>query len=207
MSKISVPDVRGGPASVYKNYIEAGYLSGRTIHSHQGYTELLKVIGRVRNLVKQPHYKPKSITTTSQTDVVHILSRFRQCSQYLATPPDNERSVQDVAWIILRSHFDQLKREDTLPKFGIKSYRPDFGIPEIGLYVEIKYIGSKTHLANIQEELLADIPGYLASDSSYDAVLVVVYDAAHKLRDAKPFIDDLRSVDGILDVIVIPGIG
>lgn len=207
VSNISVPDVRGGPASIYKNYIEAGYLSGRTTYSHQGYVELLKVIGMVRNLARQPNQESKSITTVSQTDVVDILSRFRQCCQYLATPPENERSVQDIAWIMLRSYFDQLKREDPLPKFGIKSYRPDFSIPEVGLYIEIKFIGNKTIPQKIQEELLADIPAYLAGDPAYSAILVVVYDAVHKLRDTEQFIAHLRSVDGILDVIVIPGIG
>ncbi len=45
---VSVP-TRGG-TSQYPNYFEAGFLSGRTFHSHQGISELLKVIGRVKIL-------------------------------------------------------------------------------------------------------------------------------------------------------------
>lgn len=206
-SQISVPSARGGTNSIYKNYIEAGYLSGRTIHAHEGYTQLQKVIGKVRHLLKYPSNQSARGSLTTQKDVVDILSRFRECCQYLTPSPDNERSVQDIAWIMLRSHFDNVKREDTLPRFGVKNYRPDFGIPEVGLYVEIKFIGPRTRLADVQEELLADIPGYLAADSSYDAILICIYDSSHKLRNPNAFIDDIRSVDGILDVIVIPGIG
>ena len=42
-----------GTASEYPNLFEAGFLSGRTIHTHQGKTELLKVIGKVKALVGQ----------------------------------------------------------------------------------------------------------------------------------------------------------
>jgi len=50
--RIEVPHAgRSGPASVYPNLFEAGFLSGRSIHTHQGKTELLKVIGKARALV------------------------------------------------------------------------------------------------------------------------------------------------------------
>jgi hypothetical protein len=34
-----------------------------------------------------------------------------------------------------------------------------------------------------------------------------VYDAAQKLRDEHKFVEDLKSVDGIINVVVVPGIG
>src|SRR5436309_15123916 len=43
-------DMVGGQVSVYPNYIEAGYLSGRGLYAHQGYTDLLKIILRVPRL-------------------------------------------------------------------------------------------------------------------------------------------------------------
>jgi predicted nucleotide-binding protein len=48
---VSVPGRSG--KSQYPNYFEAGFLSGRTIHSHQGISELLKVIGRVKTLASK----------------------------------------------------------------------------------------------------------------------------------------------------------
>jgi predicted nucleotide-binding protein len=46
--RIDVPNSGGGGSSAYPNFFEAGFLSGRSIHTHQGKTELLKVIGQVR---------------------------------------------------------------------------------------------------------------------------------------------------------------
>jgi len=138
---------------------------------------------------------------------VQILGRFRACCQFLKTPVSSEEDVQDIIWIMLRAHFDRLDREDTLPRFGVKRYSPDFGIPDLKLLIEVKFIGSATKPASIQEEILADIPGYLQVNSQFKSVVVVVYDAAHKIRDFEKFVSDLRSVPGIAEVLVIPGIG
>jgi predicted nucleotide-binding protein len=45
--RIDVPNVGPG-SSTYPNFFEAGFLSGRSIHTHQGQTELLKVLGQVK---------------------------------------------------------------------------------------------------------------------------------------------------------------
>ena len=200
--EVKVPGHQG-TINIYPNYIEAGYLSGRTIHSHQGYTQLLKVIGKVRQLAENPLVFRDERSIGS---VVQILQRFRECCQYVRTPPVNEQDIQDIVWIMLRSHFDRLDRESTLPKFGVKAYVPDFGIPELRTLIEVKYISAATKPPSIQEEILADIPGYLSKQGNYDGIVVLVYDAAHKLRDPVHFIEDLRSVDGIIDVIVVPGV-
>ena len=41
----------------------------------------------------------------------------------------------------------------------------------------------------------------------YTGILVLVYDQGQKLRDPRKFIEDIQSVEGILNVQVIPGIG
>jgi hypothetical protein len=107
---------------------------------------------------------------------------------------------------MLRAQFDRVDREETLPRFGTKGYKPDFGVPDLTTFVEVKFIGEKTEVAKIQEEILADVPGYLQAASQYTGIVVLVYDAAHKLRDSRKFIEDLRSVQGIVEVFVIPGI-
>lgn len=295
-----------GHKMVYPNFFEAGYLSGRSFHDTEGYRELLKVIGRVRQEASTAQARPaepeddfnglveqgSSLVDASNDpvrvhseherwsnavrrwltkadprlaakwasfglsglveggsyyddlvawakfsdlvryqlrwladngphtsssappgkveplpDVGKILRRFRQCCQYVTTPPSSEREVQDVVWIMLRAHFDQLDREDTLPRFGVKNYVPDFGIPQLKLLVEVKFVGPLTKLAHIQEELLADVPGYLQEGGRYDRMLAFVYDSAHKLKDNRKFKDDLLKSPGVSDVIVIPGIG
>jgi REase_DpnII-MboI len=140
------------------------------------------------------------------TGLIQILGRFRECCQYVQMPPQNEREVQDIIWIMLRSQYDRVDREDTLKRFGAKAYRPDFGIPDLQALVEVKFIGERTSTSDIQEEILADVPGYVSDATGFSGVVEVIYDNAHKLRDARKFIEDLRKVSGILDVRVVPGI-
>jgi hypothetical protein len=54
-------------------------------------------------------------------------------------PITNEREVQDILWLMLRSVFDDVVDEDTLPRLGHSTYRADFGIPSLRLLVEVKY--------------------------------------------------------------------
>ena len=200
--KVEVPLGRG--IVIYNNFVEAGYLSGRTIHTHQGYTQLLKVIGKVKQLAEDPDIPQHEV---SITNLIQTVRRFRECCQYIKNPPQNEKEVQDILWIMLRSQFERVEREETLRKFGTKAYRPDFGIPDLGVLIEVKFIGEKTKASSIQEEILADIPGYLNEATRYQSVIELVYDYNQQLRDPKPFVDDLRNIDGIVEVIVIPGIG
>ena len=202
-SKVEVPVDVGAKPAVYPSSIEAGFMSGRTIYRHEGYTQLLKIIGKVRQAASDPHSLPPPPTVTT---LVQTLRRFRECCQYIQAPPQNEREVQGILWIMLRSHYDRLDREDMLPRFGAKAYKPDFGIPDLQTLIEVKFIGEKTDVAAIQGEILADVPGYLNEATRFSGVMELVYDHAQKVRDSRTFAEDLRKVDGILDVIVVPGI-
>lgn len=202
VDRIEVQMDRGGPA-VFRNFIEAGYLSGRLGHQQSGYMQLLKVIGKVKQLAEAD---PLPLLPPSLPTLLQTLNRFRQCCEYVQ-PPRNEKEVQDIVWIMLRSQFDRVDRENMLPTFGLKAYRPDFGLPDLGTFVEIKFIGAATSPKDIQEEIQADVPGYLQKSGQYTGIVVLIYDAAQKLRDDRKLVEDLRKVEGILDVIVIPGVG
>ena len=201
--KIPVPPNGSGAVS-YPNYFEAAFMSGRTFYYGQGRNELLKIIGAMQRKIADLGNRP--LDEPSISGVVSTLRRLRECCQYVRDVPRDERSVQDLVWIILRSQFDRLEREETLPRFGAKQYRPDFGIPDLHLLVEVKFIGVSTKTGDIQDEVLADVRGYLGEHTTFDSMVVLVYDHAHKLRDPVPFIEACRGVDGIVDVIVIPGI-
>jgi hypothetical protein len=202
IQKIVVPD--GLASTVHKDYVSAGWLSGRTLHTAAGRTQLVKVIGKVRAKLSDSGL-PEPPTSLDQ--LLRALRRFRECCQFIERPPANERQVQDIIWVMLRAQFDRVDREDTLPRFGVKSYRPDFGVPDLRTLLEVKYVGPKTDLAAMQEEILADVPGYLNANTTYAGIVVFVYDGGHKLLDPRKFVEDLRSVQGIVDVVVIPGIG
>jgi hypothetical protein len=197
-------EVYGRATAKYPNYFSAGYLSGRTFHVTPGYEQLLTLIGKIKARAGRRASTRDEISISA---LVRMLQRFRECCQYLKTPPTNEKDIQDIIWIVLRSHFDRVDREDVLPRLGAKTYRPDFGLPDLGIFVEAKFIGERTEVAKLQEEILADIPGYLREGSSYTGIVVLVYDAAHKLRDARKFVEELRKIEGIIDVLVIPGVG
>lgn len=191
-------------ASIHPDYISAGWTSGYSHHQHAGRQRLVKVIGRVKALISDPG-APRIPSSLDQ--LIQALSRFRECCQYITTPPGNERAVQDIVWIMLRAQIDDLEREETLPRFGAKQYRPDFGIPSLRTLIEVKYLGESATAANLQEELLADIPGYVNESSGYLGIIILAYDAAHKLRDARKFIEHLEQREEIRKVLVIPGIG
>lgn len=204
VDKIEVPVYGNVKPVVYSNLVAAAYLSGSTYHVDQGYAQLLKVIGKVKQLAMDPDIPLHEV---SITHLVQTIRRFRECCQYIKNPPQNEKDVQDILWIMLRSQFERIEREETLPTFGAKAYKPDFGIPDLGCLVEVKFIGEKTKVASIQEEILADIPGYLGEATKYQIIVELVYDYAQQLRDARRFVEDLKKVDGIVEVIVVPGIG
>jgi len=169
----------------------------------KGYTQLLSIIGRVRSKIAAPG---STLDEASVTALIRVLNRFRQCCQYGA-PPKDEKAVQDVLWIMLRASFDRVDREDVLQKFGAKGYKSDFGLPDLRTIVEAKFIGEKTDVGRLQDEILADVQPYLQAGSPYAGIVVIVYDAAQKLRDDRKFREDLRSVNGVVDVIVVPGVG
>lgn len=203
--EVAVPPLRGSMVpDTYPNFIAAAFLSGFSIHTYQAHRQVIKIIGKVRRIVTNP-VLPRD--EASVGGLIVTLGRLRECSQYVKTPPSNERDVQDIVWIMLRSRFDRVDRENTLQRFGAKSYRPDFGVPELRTLIEVKFIGPKIKVAAIQEEILADVPGYLSNQTAYDSIVVLVYDQAQTLRDPRKLIDDLRTVEGIIDVLVIPGIG
>jgi hypothetical protein len=195
-------EVRG--SGIHKDWISAGWLSGYTYYRYQGRVQLVKLIGKLEAQLEDPSLPEP---TSSVELLLRTLRRFRECCQFIESPPKNERQVQDIIWVMLRAQFDRLDREDNLPRFGVKSYKPDFGVPDLRTLLEVKYIGSKTSPSSIQEEILADVPGYLNNSSIYTGLIVFVYDASHKLLDSRKFIEDLRGVEGIVDVIVMPGIG
>jgi hypothetical protein len=204
-SEISVPAARGGtPPSVHPNFIAAGFLSGRALHVHEGYLQLTQIIDEVRRLAKEPNVPREKRPLGALVDT---LRRLRECCLHLRQAPSCERDVQEIAWIMLRSQFDRLERADSLPKFSARSFKPDFGVPELRTLIEVKFIGEETSIAQVEQEVLADAAGYLADQSRYDSLIVLVYDAAHQLRGPRRFVERLRSVDGVIEVIVVPGVG
>jgi len=87
----------------------------------------------------------------------------------------NEKDFQNFLYPILRSHFDDLEDEHYLPKYGTKTYKPDFGVPAAKLLIELKFIKNLSGLKRCQSEIHDDAIGYLGSSDKYNIIIVAVY--------------------------------
>lgn len=151
----------------------------------------------------------------SRNHVAEVLRRFenalrrwrwdrntlRHPIQWLIT---SEREVQDIVWLILRSLFDDVVDEDTLPKFGHSTYKADFGIPSLRLLVEVKYARAATDFKDLEKELLEDSVAYLIdAGTRYDRIMVFIYDHSASVQEHGLTVDALRQLEQIEDVIIV----
>jgi predicted nucleotide-binding protein len=83
---IEVPSLGSCPNSIYPNYFEAGFLSGWSTHSHQGMTELLKVIGKVKSLVNQSIKGSQSVQAFGKRVFIvhgHNEAQLQTCARFI----------------------------------------------------------------------------------------------------------------------------
>ena len=135
------------------------------------------------------------------------MKRWRWDSASLQRPIQwtiqGEREIQDVLWLILRPYFEDLEDEETLPRFGHSTYRADFGIPSLGLLIEVKYARQASDFKNIEKEVLEDLVPYLRTPERYNKLLVFIYDASASVQAHETTRRALKSVPEITDVIVV----
>ncbi|MGH8728999.1 MAG: hypothetical protein ACREV9_12795 [Burkholderiales bacterium] len=135
------------------------------------------------------------------------MKRWRWDSEQLQCPVQwrirSEREVQDILWLMLRPICEDIEDEDTLPKFGHSSYRADFGIPSLGLLIEVKYARSATEFKAIEKQVLEDLVPYLKTPDRYREVVIFIYDASSSVQQHDTTARALRSVPGITDVIIV----
>lgn len=149
----------------------------------------------------------------SPSTVVHLLEQFESSmKRWRWDPPTlkapirwpvlSEREVQDILYLMLRPVFLDLEDEDTLPKFGHSTYRADFGIPSLGLLVEVKYARSAADFRAIEKEVLEDIVPYLQAPERYSRIVVFIYDHSASVQVHETTARALRRVPGIEGVVI-----
>lgn len=117
-------------------------------------------------------------------------------------PVRSEREVQDIVWMLLRSAFDDLVDEEPLRKVGHSSYRADFGLPRLGLLIEIKYVRSASDFKKIEKEIYEDSVAYLKDKTTYGKIIVFIYDASSSVQEHATTASALLGIDGIVDVVI-----
>ncbi len=116
----------------------------------------------------------------------------------------SEREVQDIVWLILRSVFDDVVDEETLPKLGHSTYKADFGIPSLRLLIEAKYCREASDFKKIEKEIMEDAGAYLIhTKDRYDRILVFIYDHSSSVQEHAVTATALKELPGIEDVIIV----
>lgn len=150
----------------------------------------------------------------SRSHLVTVLSRFEasmrrwRCDdstlrQPIRWPVTAEREVQDILWLMLRPVFDDLVDEETLPKLGHSAYRADFGIPSLGVLIEVKYVRKSSDFKEIEQQVLVDSVAYLNGVTAYKEIVVFIYDESASVQEHDTTASALRGIDRISDVIIV----
>ena len=117
-------------------------------------------------------------------------------------PVNQEREVQDILWLILRSYFADVVDEDALPKLGHSTYKADFGIGSLKLIIEAKFATSKNDFKKIEKEVQEDCIPYLR-DLRYESLIVFIYDDSASVQEHDTTRRALLEIPGIVDVVIV----
>jgi hypothetical protein len=113
-----------------------------------------------------------------------------------------EREVQDILWLILRSYFPDVVDEDALPKFGHSTYKADFGIGSLKLIIEAKFASGKSDFKKIEKGIQEDCIPYLR-DLRYESVIVFIYDDSASVQEHDITQRALMEIPGVVDVVIV----
>lgn len=207
--KVKVKE-RGG-FDIFPNYFEAGYLSGSSIHSHTGYQELLKVMGRI----KAEGIIQNSINSESEaiTNILTIIKRFHQVtrqirSRYSQRPTieiEDEYDVQDLFHSLLKLYFDDIRPEEYTPSYAGSASRVDFLLKEEKIIIEIKKTRKGLNGKIVGEQLIIDSQRY-QSHPDCGQLICFVYDPEGRISNPRGIENDLsKELNGIpISVYISP---
>jgi hypothetical protein len=136
---------------------------------------------------------------------ISILENLNRYQLRMKSYLKDEKELQDFIFPILKSHFEDLEDEFNLPRFGNIEYKPDFGISNIGLLIECKFLRNKKDLKKIQKEIHDDIIGYLKSSKQYQNLIFFVYNSKN-IPVPDKFVKDIEKIKGVESVIIVPGV-
>lgn len=153
-------------------------------------------------------------TILSRSHLVAVLRRFEAAMRRwrwdadtlqkpIRWPITAEREVQDILWLVLRSVFDDVVDEETLPKVGHSTYRADFGIPSLGVLIEVKYARKSSDFKDIETQVMIDSVAYLHGVTAYKEIVVFIYDESASIQEHDTTTTALRGIDAISDVIIV----
>lgn len=111
--------------------------------------------------------------------------------------PTSEKEVQDRYAAMLNSYDINFLREKGA-SYSVKTYKPDFALPEIDLAVELKFCNSDKREKELILELNDDIPRY---KTKWKQILFVIYDTGH-IRDVAGFKGSFETQENVIVQVV-----
>jgi hypothetical protein len=102
-----------------------------------------------------------------------------------------ERDVQDLLFVILRSLFPDARREEWAPSHAGSSKRIDLVIPSGRTVVEVKFVRDRSHGRRVADELKIDIESYHGGHPACGTLFVLVWDENRHLADPQQLERDL----------------
>lgn len=145
---------------------------------------------------------------TSKDHVVRLLSNFESAMKRWPNKKDNkwlikdEKDIQSILWVILRSVFDDVADEDPTYKFGHRFSIVDFRIPSLNLLIEAKFLRKQEDFAKVENEIKIDTNDYLAAKPN-DKIIVFIYDNSASVEEHQTTMRALESIKGIHKVIIV----
>ena len=150
--------------------------------------------------------------TVQAIDVVAVLENFEPAMKRWRWDGDQlqkpirwtiaqEREVQDILWLILRSYFSEVVDEEALPKLGHSSYKADFAIGSLKLIIEVKFATCKDDFKKIEKEVQEDCIPYLR-DLRYESLIIFIYDDSASVQEHETTRQALMEFPGVVGVVI-----
>ena len=203
-----------GATSKCKNYIEAGFFTGRSMHTHVGYRQLLKVIGRVQQY-------PEIITQATDSNskkpllnaieiIENLCERFHLVVRQLKARHDSretlavedEYDVQDLLHSLLNLYFEDIRPEEWTPSYAGGCSRMDFLLKQEQIVIEVKKTRKALGAKEVGEQLIVDIAKYKTHPDCRQ-LFCFVYDPEAWIANPRGIENDLNRDDGDLSIRVM----
>ena len=184
------------------------FLSATTLHFESVTQAALiwkSIVSNLLHALSAALIQPRHVAEVLQ-NFEPAMKRWRNDSDELQVPIrwpiTQEREVQDILWLILRSYFPDVVDEDTLPKLGHSTYKADFGIGSLKLIIEAKFATNREDFKKIEKEVQEDCIPYLR-DLRYESLIVFIYDDSASVQEHDTTRRALMEIKGIVDVVIV----
>lgn len=133
--------------------------------------------------------------------IARILLRFLRID-FQSEQPESEKRVQESAEASLAAAKERLNRESPMLSYTVVQTKPDFSkVRDFNrlLFIEVKYLDSRSKLNRIVTEITSRITIYRDQGAF---VLFVVYDMNDFIVDDERFAEDIEKHDGTKAIVV-----